>query len=64
MISTTMATDIRKNKIKNILQNTAAVLLALCVWQGVAMAVGEEILLASPVKVLFRFFELLGEEFL
>lgn len=63
MISTTMATDIRKNKIKNILQNTAAVLLALCVWQGVAMAVGEEILLASPLKVLIRFFELLGEKF-
>ena len=62
MISTTMLNnENKKNKIKNILQNTAAVLLALAVWQVAAMAVGEEILLASPLKVVSRFFELLGE---
>lgn len=56
-----MLNNERKNKIKNIIQNTLAVLLALGVWQAVAMAVGEEILLASPVKVVARFFDLLDE---
>lgn len=62
MISITMENNIRKNKIKSILPNAAAVLLALLVWQGVAVLVGEEILLASPVRVVVRFFELLGEK--
>ena len=63
MISITMLNnETAKNKIRNILQNTAAVLLALAVWQVAAMAVGEEILLASPVKVVVRFFALLGEK--
>ena len=62
MISITMLNNgDRKNKIKTALQNTAALLLAIAVWQIAAMSVGEEILLASPLKVLARFFALLGE---
>ncbi len=41
-------------KDKKILQKTAAVLLVIAIWQAAAMAVGQQILLASPFAVLKR----------
>ena len=41
--------------------NVLAIAFWLLVWQLLAMAVGEEILLVSPVKVVVRLTELLGE---
>ncbi len=42
-------------------EHIIAFLLALLLWQGVAMLVGAEILLPTPIAVVFRFFALLGE---
>jgi NitT/TauT family transport system permease protein len=42
-------------------QTAAAVLASLAVWQIAAMAVGERILLASPVAVIARLFTLIPE---
>ena len=36
-----------------------AVLFWLLVWQGASMAIGQEILLVSPVSVIKKFFELI-----
>lgn len=43
-------------------QSAAAVLFSLALWQAAASAIGERILLASPVEVLERLFVLLGED--
>ena len=37
-----------------IVGKTAAVLLALLVWQGVAMWLADELILVSPIKVFLR----------
>lgn len=42
------------------LPRVAAVLLALCLWQAAAMAVGAEALLPSPIGVLYKLFEVVG----
>lgn len=47
---------------KNILAKTLSVLPALLVWQLVSMLIGSEILLVSPLEVLARLFEMVGEE--
>ena len=39
---------------KNILQRAGAVLLALAVWQVLAMSVGQQLLVPSPLSVLLR----------
>ena len=39
----------------------AAILFWLAVWQGVSAAIGQEILLVSPVSVLVRLVQLMGE---
>ena len=39
---------------KNLLQRAGAVLLALAVWQGLAMSVGQQLLVPSPLSVLLR----------
>lgn len=46
---------------KTVLFKSAAVLFALCVWQIAALAVGKEMLLASPVQVIRRLGELIFE---
>ncbi len=42
------------------LPRVAAVLLALCLWQVAAMAVGAQALLPSPIDVLCKLFEVVG----
>lgn len=39
---------------KNLLQRAGAVLLALAVWQALAMSVGQQLLVPSPLSVLVR----------
>ena len=39
---------------KNLLQRAGAVLLALAVWQVLAMSVGQQLLVPSPLSVLLR----------
>lgn len=39
---------------KNLLQRVGAVLLALAVWQALAMSVGQQLLVPSPLSVLVR----------
>ncbi len=54
-------TDIKKNKWIRPAEKAAAVLLALTVWQIVAMVLNRSILLASPVAVAARLVTLWGE---
>lgn len=49
-------------KLKNIILNTAAVLLALFLWQAASLWLDTDVLIASPLQVLSRLFVLLGEE--
>ena len=55
-------TSITSQDKKNIFVKTVSVLLALAVWQLVSMLIGSEILLVSPLQVLARLFEMVGEE--
>lgn len=43
------------------LRKTAAVVLAILAWQVLALAIGEELILVSPVKVLLRLFTIWRE---
>lgn len=47
---------------KLIFAKIAAALLALAVWQFAAMAVGEELILVTPIKVFLRLFTIWGKE--
>ena len=49
-------------KMKNKLFTACAVLFWLGVWQWVSAAIGQEILLVSPVSVLIRLSELVVEK--
>lgn len=60
MIFTVLPTTNEKRK--NLLTNTAAVLLALLLWQLAAAGLGEKLLLPSPVTVAGRFFALILEK--
>ena len=46
--------------IKKILKHLLIALIWLCIWQGLAMAVGEELLFPTPITVVARIFELLS----
>ena len=48
------------SRAKRIIGKTAAVLLALLVWQAAAMALNQKILLASPISVAARLRILIG----
>lgn len=56
-----MMRSISAVKQKQIGIQTAALLFWLVVWQGVSMAIGQEILLVSPVSVVLRLLELMGQ---
>ncbi len=55
-----MTSIISRNK--NALTKTLAVVLALAVWQIVSMIVGSDLLLVSPIGVIKRLTEMVGEE--
>jgi len=57
----TVSDNNNSNKIKSILSHIAAAAFWLCVWQGLSLAVGTDILLPSPFGVVKRFFSILSE---
>ena len=58
----TTSTSPDKSKRKRLLLSGGAVLFWLAVWQAVSMAVGQEILLVSPVSAFRRLLQLIREE--
>lgn len=56
-----MMRSITADKQKQIGKKAAALLFWLIVWQGISMAIGQEILLVSPVSVVVRLMELMGQ---
>ncbi len=51
-----------KLRSKNFIEKGIAVILALMLWQILSMAIGEELLLASPIMVLERLSQLIFQE--
>lgn len=56
-----MTTSIIKNSLPRLLKKALAILIWLVVWQLFAMAVDQEILVATPIRVAQRLWELCGQ---